>query len=100
MVALRALAEFAESTYTSDIEQSVTFSLPGLSSNVVRAVNKENRFQRFDVEVTSITNSRWCQSFLTSLVKALHYHCTLTTLVCSILRYRFSFALKGTQCSQ
>ena len=50
IVALRALAKFAESTYTSDIEQSVTFSLPGLS-NVVRAVNKENRFQRFDVEV-------------------------------------------------
>ena len=50
VVALRALAKFAESTYTSDIEQSVTFSLPGLS-NVVRAVNKENRFQRFDVEV-------------------------------------------------
>ena len=51
VVALRALAKFAENTYTSDIEQSVTFSLPGLSSNVVRAVNKENRFQRFDVEV-------------------------------------------------
>ena len=55
VVALRALAKFAESTYTSDIEQSVTFSLPGLSSNVVRAVNEENRFQRFDVEVRMIT---------------------------------------------
>ena len=54
VVALRALARFAESTYTSDIEQSVIFSLPGLSSNVVRAVNNENRFQRFDVEVTSL----------------------------------------------
>ena len=51
VVALQALAKFAESTYTSDIEQSVIFSLPGLSSNVVRAVNKKNRFQRFDVEV-------------------------------------------------
>ena len=51
VVALRALAKFAESTYTSEIEQSVIFSLPGLSSNVVRAVNKKNRFQRFDVEV-------------------------------------------------
>ena len=54
MVALQALARFAESTYTSDIEQSVIFNLPGLSSNVVRAVNNENRFQRFDVEVTSL----------------------------------------------
>jgi len=45
------LAEFAEGTYTGDIEQSVVFTLPGLSSNVVRTVNSENRFQRFDVEV-------------------------------------------------
>ena len=51
MVALQAFAKFAETTYTSDIEQSVIFSLPRLSSNVVRAVNNENRFQRFDVEV-------------------------------------------------
>jgi len=45
------LAEFAEGTYTADIEQSVVFTLPGLSSNVVRTVDSENRFQRFDVEV-------------------------------------------------
>jgi len=51
VVALQALAKFAEHTYTADIEQSVVFTLPGLSSNVVRTVNSENRFQRFDVEV-------------------------------------------------
>ena len=51
VIALQALAKFAEGTYTADIEQSVVFTLPGLSSNVVRTVNSENRFQRFDVEV-------------------------------------------------
>ena len=48
-----SLGRVCRVTYTADIEQSVVFTLPGLSSNVARAVNSQNRFQRFDVKMAA-----------------------------------------------
>ena len=51
MVALQALAKFAESTYSQTIDKTIVFSLPDISSPVTRTITTGNRFERFDVEV-------------------------------------------------
>ncbi len=54
-MALQALAGFTEDTFTNEINMSVTFDLPGLSSPVTRDITSDNRFNRLDVEVCSYT---------------------------------------------
>ena len=51
VVALQALATFAESTYSQVIDKTIVFNLPGLSSSVTTTITTDNRFERFDVEV-------------------------------------------------
>ena len=50
VIAMQALAKFSEVTYSSQLNQSVTFDIDGLSAEPV-TVTDENRFERTEVEV-------------------------------------------------
>ena len=51
-VALMALEAFAEKSFTSEMDQTLNFNIPGLTAQPALKINKENRFERTEKKVS------------------------------------------------
>lgn len=61
VIAMQALSQFSEVTFTSQLNKSVTFDIQGLTADPL-TVNDENRFERKEYEVCILLSSYTCSS--------------------------------------
>lgn len=65
IVALLALSEFGNRTFTEELNKSVTFAIPGLTSGSDLRISKENRSQQIEKQVHNVTvcmNAQRCNT--------------------------------------
>ena len=55
MVAMKALAGFAEDTYTRTLNKQISFEIPSLSSVEPVTINGDNRYERNVVNVSFVS---------------------------------------------
>ena len=55
MVAMKALAGFAEDTYTRTLNKQISFEIPSLSSVEPLTINGRNRYERNVVNVSFVS---------------------------------------------
>ena len=51
-MALMALEAFAEKSFTSEVDQTLNFNIPGLTAQPAHRITKENRFERTEKKVS------------------------------------------------
>ena len=60
VIALQALAQFNDITFTPDIRKTLRFYVPGLAQPITRMITKSNRFDHFEIEVGQQTFDKGC----------------------------------------